>query len=317
MVEGGGDGAAFPVVFFDGEREMNIGDVKINPALEYKPFQLMVSRKIGISPNQISIYLVDRKKKPKSPFSEDRRRIPITGKVNFGSLCRQKECCFLVILKRSRKSKNRRDRMINGFGFANFSLENGFPPPPVHLMTENLILLQRNQPTPFYDEITPTELDDLTHRLKRYDLNGRLRSLRGHREKYQMAMAKQYMDSPIFGSDHDLDPNPIVDSFPTNHDSYHVDSTLLVLTENEREKAFCEECWNAEKKGDTTPFHPCVNDRRSYHLASEPVVTCAYFDQMAKNTSRMDTMETQLVELAQNQSTFQATMHKQFEEMTM
>ncbi|KAK6135163.1 hypothetical protein DH2020_031111 [Rehmannia glutinosa] len=38
---------------------------------------------------------------------------------------------------------------------------------------------------------------------------------------------------------------------------------------------------------------------------------------MAKNTSRMDTMETQLVEIVQNQSTFQATIQRQFEEMAL
>ncbi|KAI3447402.1 hypothetical protein Pfo_004067 [Paulownia fortunei] len=259
MVEGGG-GPAFPVVFFDGEREMNIGDVKIDPTLEYKPFQLMLSQKIGISPNQISIYLVDRKKSPKSPFSEDRRRIPITGKVNFGLICRQKECCFLVILKRSRKSRNRRERMINGVEFADFWPENDFPPTSVHLVPENLILLRRNEPTPFYDHITQSELDDLNDRLQLDDLNGRLRSLRVQRENYRMAMAKGYADSQNFVSEHGLDTNLNVDSFPTIDDSYPVNSTWLMMTKNEIEKAFCEECWNAKKNGGTTSFHPCVND---------------------------------------------------------
>ncbi|KAL0309449.1 UNVERIFIED_CONTAM: hypothetical protein Sradi_5887200 [Sesamum radiatum] len=79
MVEGGG-GPAFPVLFFDGEREMNIGDVKINPTLEYKPFQLMLSQKIGISPNQISIYLVDRRNNPKSPSRRTAVEFPSPAK---------------------------------------------------------------------------------------------------------------------------------------------------------------------------------------------------------------------------------------------
>ncbi|KAK6136938.1 hypothetical protein DH2020_029316 [Rehmannia glutinosa] len=38
---------------------------------------------------------------------------------------------------------------------------------------------------------------------------------------------------------------------------------------------------------------------------------------MAKNTSKMDSMETQLVEIVQNQSTFQASVQQQFEEMSL
>lgn len=251
MVEGGGC-PAFPVVFFDGEREMDIGDVKINPAMEYKPFQLMLSEKIGISPNQISIYLVNRKRNHKSLFSEDRRRTPITGKVNFGSICRQKECCFLVILKRSRKSRHRRERMINSVEFADFVPENEFSPTPVHPVPENLILLRRNQPpTSFYDRIAQPELDDL---------NGWLRSLTVKKENFQVAMAKGDVNSPNFSSDHGVDQNLNVNSFPAIDDRYRVNSTWLVMKKNETKKAFCEECRKAKRNGGTTSFHPCVND---------------------------------------------------------
>ncbi|GFP82674.1 hypothetical protein PHJA_000410500 [Phtheirospermum japonicum] len=242
MVEGGGATASFPVVFFDGEREMDIGDVRINPALEYKPFQLMLSQRIGISPNQISTYLVNRKNSHNSPLSGDRRRMPITGKVNFGSICRQKDCCFLVILKRSRKSRNRRERMINASGgggveFAGISPENRFSPTPVILAPENLVLLRRGQTTPFYDSSTPSELGDL---------DGRLRSF-----------FKGYENPPVFRSGQDLYPDPDADPFRRIDVSYYVD---LLLKGNERDEAFCEECWNAKRKGGTTSFHPCVND---------------------------------------------------------
>ncbi|KAL0316049.1 UNVERIFIED_CONTAM: hypothetical protein Scaly_1981600 [Sesamum calycinum] len=269
MVDSGGGGRAFPVVFFDGEREMDIGDVKINPALEYKRFQLLLSEKIGISPNQISIYLINRKKNPKAPFSEDRRRIPVTGKVNFGSICRQKECSFFVVLKRSRKSRNRRERMINSVDFANFLPQVELSRASVHPLPENLILLRRNQPTPLYDHIIQSELDDLNGRLQLDDLNGRLESLRIQREYYQMAMAKGTPNSPNYASEHGSDPNLSVDSFPTIEDIYRVNSAWLTMTtKNETKKAFCEECWNAKENGGTPPFHPCVNDTVITHFTT-------------------------------------------------
>ncbi|KAL3646939.1 hypothetical protein CASFOL_009483 [Castilleja foliolosa] len=235
MVEDGGATASFPVVFFNGEREMDIGDVRINPALEYKPFQLMLSQRIGISPNQISTYLVNRKNSFKSPLSGDRRRVPITGKTNFGSICRQKDCCFLVILKRSRKSRSRRERMINGGGgggveFADILPENGFSPTPTRLTSENVVLLRRRQTTPFYGQ--PFD-------------SGRLWSLFNGYE------------NPLFGSGQYLDLDADVDLFRSTDVSYYLD---LLLKGNERDEAFCEECWNAKRKGVTTSFHPCVND---------------------------------------------------------
>lgn len=225
MMDGGG-GTVFPVAFFDGEREMNIGDVRITPAMNYKSFQLMLGEKIGISPNQISIYLVNRKRNRRSQFSDDRRRIPVTGKANFGAICRQKECCFLVILKRSRKSRGRRERMIGGGGFVDFVLQKqssaarGLQAPP------HLILLRRSQPAPsFYDPIQQFDADDLS---------GRLRGL---------------------GVDGDAKP-PFLngDPFPA------MDSGWSAVKEDEEIKFFCEICRNAEENGGTASFHPCIND---------------------------------------------------------
>ncbi|KAL8526983.1 hypothetical protein ACS0TY_016013 [Phlomoides rotata] len=258
MVEGGG-GPSFPVVFFDGEREMNIGDVKINPTLEYKPFQLMLSQKIGISPNQISIYLVDRRKNHKAPFSEDRRRIPITGKVNFGLICRQKDSSFLVVLKRSRKSRSRRERMVHGLEFSDYLAENEYPPQAMRSVPDNWILLRRNQQqqAPFHDQITQSELADL---------NDRLQELRVQKENYQMAMAKPYnLNPPNFAPGSGFDPTRIPNmsiGLPNIDDFYSAPpATMMMMTNDEhRDRVYCEECANAEKNGSTTSFHPCVND---------------------------------------------------------
>ncbi|KAG6412140.1 hypothetical protein SASPL_124809 [Salvia splendens] len=197
------DDGVFPVAFFDGEREMDIGDVRITPAMDYKSFQLILSEMIGISPNQISIYLVNRRRNRKSPFSDDRRRIPVTGKANFAAICRLKECCFLVILKRSRKSRSRRERMIGGGG-ADFAARIAQPEP-------HLVLLRRSQPAPLCDRISQPE-------------GGGGAEL-------------QFPRGDLF------DP-----------------TWLAGDGSGDRGKAFCEECWNAERNGGTTSFHHCIND---------------------------------------------------------
>lgn len=256
MVEGVGGGPAFPVVFFDGEKEMNIGDVRINPTLEYKPFQHMLSRKIGISPNQISIYLVDRWKSPKSPFSEDRRRIPITGKVNFNLICRQKDCCFLVVLKRSRKARNRRERAMNGLDFADVSPEREFSRPAMHSAPDNLILLRRNQQVPsFHDQIVQSELAEL---------NDRLQSVEAQRENFQMAMARGNLNAPYFisenGSGRSYAPGISMDLAPSLDDWNPFNPSTMIMTNNDTRKAYCEECVKAEMNGSVPSFHRCVND---------------------------------------------------------
>lgn len=136
MVEEAG-AKLFRVVFYDGEREMNIGHVRIYPSLDLKTFQSILSQKIGISPNQMSIYLVDRKK-PKLPH-EDRRKILITGRVSFALIASEKDCFILAVLKRSRRERRR--KLKNGnVEFGDNLMGNNFPSAP-----ENLLLL-RNQP---------------------------------------------------------------------------------------------------------------------------------------------------------------------------
>lgn len=94
-------GVSFPVVFCDGESESEIGKVVVNATLEFKRFQTMLSHKIGISPNQFSVFI-------SSP--ESRRRIPVTSKINFSLLCRETNCFFLVVLKRSKRERRRRNQ---------------------------------------------------------------------------------------------------------------------------------------------------------------------------------------------------------------
>ncbi|XWS66551.1 hypothetical protein CRYUN_Cryun05aG0209400 [Craigia yunnanensis] len=133
MVEAAGDGGlggvvgvSFPVVFFDGECESGIGNVVIHPALDFKAFQSILSRKIGISPHQFSVYIADSK--------NPRNRVTITGKVNFSAISSEKKCFFVVVLKRSRRSGTRKGK-------------NDGPSPPVMAIKkeppDNVMLLRR------------------------------------------------------------------------------------------------------------------------------------------------------------------------------
>ncbi|CDP10606.1 unnamed protein product [Coffea canephora] len=256
MVDGGG-GAAFPVIFYDGEREINIGDIRVQPMLEFKTFQMMISQKIGISPNQISIYLVHH-----SSLAEERRKTPITGKVNFALIIRQKDCFFLVVLKRSRKSRNRKLRP-NGVDFCDYLSDNDFLPSPP---PENVVLLRRNQAEvnmnglqlncfgkPFYDQITQVELAGL---------NDRLQNLKVQREKYGIPAPQ-----PVNFSGPSLAPRPMPPDLNPSLDPGSFPRIQETMTRNVKEsstsasnKVACEECVNAKKAGCTAPFHPCVND---------------------------------------------------------
>ncbi|KAL7619040.1 hypothetical protein Lser_V15G02243 [Lactuca serriola] len=97
--------AVFPVVLFDGERETDVGNVKIHEDLLFKEFQMKLSQMIGISYNNLTTYLVDSRK---SKISPERRKILITGKVNFSVIIRERNCYFLVVLKRSRRDRRRK-----------------------------------------------------------------------------------------------------------------------------------------------------------------------------------------------------------------
>lgn len=228
----GGAGPEFPVVFFDGEKEMNIGSIRVYPLLEFKAFQLMLSQRIGISPNQISIYLCDRK----SSKFEDRRRIPVTGKTNFGLIAREKDCFFLVVLKRSRKSRNRKGVHKS---------ENEFP-------VDNLILLRRTHPnpnqnhhfgfgSPFFDQIPQFELENLNEKLQSLKINNY-----NYDYDYSMGMSQP---NPILMHRNNPYPNPDPDPFPRIQDTFPM-----------KKKAECEQCKGKNGIEEIPSFHHCIND---------------------------------------------------------
>ncbi|GAV57318.1 hypothetical protein CFOL_v3_00856 [Cephalotus follicularis] len=102
-------GVPCPVVFNDGETEMNIGNLVVYPSTNFKGFQSALSHKIGISPTQFTVYLVDGRKFSAGGGVRFSRRIPVTAKSNFSAISREGESLFLVVLKRSRRDRRRQN----------------------------------------------------------------------------------------------------------------------------------------------------------------------------------------------------------------
>nr|DAD18888.1 TPA_asm: hypothetical protein HUJ06_020351 [Nelumbo nucifera] len=147
---------SFPVVFFDGERNIDLDNINVHPSMEFKKFQSFMSQKIGISPHQISVSLI-RWKPSKSPPG-NRRKIPITEKVDFSAILGEKDCFFYVtLMKRSRRERRGKPRRT-------LEEENYLSPHPIDSAQEKApppkkILLRRDAGlvSPFYDQVTPPE----------------------------------------------------------------------------------------------------------------------------------------------------------------
>ncbi|MFS7928645.1 hypothetical protein Hanom_Chr04g00323161 [Helianthus anomalus] len=105
-----GKSVEFLVVFYDGDRQtdvVSVGNITINPLLDFKQFQKMLKETIGISYNNLTTYLIDNNSSP------DRRKILITGKVNFAVIALEQNYFFLVVLKQSRRDRRRKPNNNN------------------------------------------------------------------------------------------------------------------------------------------------------------------------------------------------------------
>lgn len=157
-----GDSKLFPLAFYDGECELKIGHVNIHSSLDYKSFQQILSQKIGISPNQMSIYLVDRNKS--KLYHQDQKKILITGRASFRLILKEKDCAVLVVLKRSRRDRRRRSKLGN--------VESSYGVEP-----ENFILLRRDMPEfvnqrsvmPYFDQLGFGNLGPIVSEPNLYD----------------------------------------------------------------------------------------------------------------------------------------------------
>ncbi|KAL2554177.1 uncharacterized protein Fot_07796 [Forsythia ovata] len=226
--------AQVSVLFFKGEKETNFGNILIYPKLDYKLFQIRVGQMIGKFPNQISIYLV---KKPYSPAPKAPEMIPVNENIDFRVLCSEKDIIFLVFLDRSEISRNPPER-THGFEVNDFLLKNEVctSPQPV-LAAENLVHTRLNVAAqPYHTSTLP-------------DLNARLQDLKVQRENFQSAMARQI-----------LNPNLESGHYENLDSVWNMDSSRMKVKKDENEKRFCKDCEDEKKKGETSSFHPCVND---------------------------------------------------------
>ncbi|GJT63523.1 hypothetical protein Tco_1007056 [Tanacetum coccineum] len=89
----------FPVVLYNGDRQIKAGNIKIHHELNFQQFRTMLNQMLNISYNNLTTYFVIR---------PEGRKIVITSKIDFSVLIREKNAYFYVVLKRSRKERRRK-----------------------------------------------------------------------------------------------------------------------------------------------------------------------------------------------------------------
>lgn len=233
MVETSG-GVSFPVVFHDGERDADIGSVVVSSATEFKNFQSVLSKMIGISSHQFTVYLAEYKISLDSS-AKIRRRIPITGKVNFGAVSGEKNSFFLVVLKRSRRERRRKvvDENESDYYFPSATktkTKTKMNQPKKTNPPENVMILRRNAGigTEFLSGFIAPVMD-------RFEYEQRIRKIRLEKEKYLMSIGAT---NPRFGGGGDGGWNNTARS----------------------EATICRDCLTAKESGTTAGFHCCAND---------------------------------------------------------
>ncbi|WOG91130.1 hypothetical protein DCAR_0310378 [Daucus carota subsp. sativus] len=142
-----------PVSFYDGNHEFNIGQIKLHPSLDYKALQSLLSQRIGISPNQMSIYLVDINNTPK-------RKTLVTNKASFNLILQEQNCTLLVILKRSR-NRRRKSKPTNSHTNPPLAPHNFN-----HLSTSSVPGFVVWPALSYYDRIAVQEFEDYNNRVR-------------------------------------------------------------------------------------------------------------------------------------------------------
>ncbi|GAB2229543.1 hypothetical protein Droror1_Dr00013789 [Drosera rotundifolia] len=247
----------FPVLFFDGERETEIGTVVVSASTTFKTFQSLISQKIGISPHQITIYL-ERNHHQINGFvstaTHHHRKIPVTNKFNFAAIAGDNSCFFRAVLKRSRRARRRRptskEEMISYHN-------NGYNNSTGIISPENFVLLRRGGsypgliPSPVqYDH--PVQYDQPVQydpALYEQFLDYKMRIIEEEKARYLMTLN---MNSNVYSDpDFDWNSSEIGDDAASSGSGSRENNNRVV----------CEFCESYEaKEGETVPFHFCAYD---------------------------------------------------------
>lgn len=236
--------ATFRVLFSDGESEIDIGKVAVDPGLAFKKFQFVVSDMVGVSPHQIALSLIRQKKGRLAPGV--RRRTPIDEGTDFGALSQEKDCVVLAHLmkrtRRDRRGRGRRSHASGGGGDEFAALEKSQA-----LVPEKTIL---RRPAEFYGAVPALAAamvpaaENGSGLMGLFNYEG-LRNLQLQRERYLLSTAAAAL-YPYAGSA--VTPAYVRD--PPRAAGLVVDVVG---------PAVCGVCVAAREK--PAPFHCCVYDR--------------------------------------------------------
>lgn len=98
----------YPIIFHDGDRDHDKGQIGLHSVLTFKRFQALLSQKIGVPANQLSTVFVCKRT---AKDIDKRQKLPINENTNFNIILNQhnpiweKDCHFLVAMKKSKKER--------------------------------------------------------------------------------------------------------------------------------------------------------------------------------------------------------------------
>lgn len=239
--------AAFRVLFSDGDRDIDRGEVVIDPGVTLRGLQTLVGDLIGVSSHQIKLYLLRQKKAPsgRSP-PEFRRKTPIGEGTDFAAVARQKGYAVLAQVKGTRKDRRGRGCRERGGGGGGEG-DGYFPPEKKRAHLPEKAVLRR--PVDVHAgapavSTAPVARENGAGLMGLFHYEN-LRELQRQRERYLLATAAaaycRYGARP-YGYD--------ADGFGSG----------CALSDAEAGAAVCEVCL-AAAGGMSVPFHWCVRDR--------------------------------------------------------
>ncbi|RWV77891.1 hypothetical protein GW17_00061224 [Ensete ventricosum] len=103
--------AYFPVVYIDGDSEIEVGFVPVHPSLSFDTFQETISQMIGVAPHRLSISLVRPNNTQAS--GETRRKVAIDEASDFAAIACERDCFVHAVLRLSRRRRRGRSKRTN------------------------------------------------------------------------------------------------------------------------------------------------------------------------------------------------------------